>query len=190
MGDALDDGELLIADRFDGATILFADIVEFTPLVARMDAGDLIKELSNLFTAFDDLATRHGIEKIKTIGDAYMAASGIPSQRADHARAALDFARDILSTMSDSTVSEAGLQIRIGIHSGPVIAGVIGRKRSVYDVWGETVNLASRLESTGQPGKIHISSETKNALGEHVISAEKYVHVVKGVGEITSYFVE
>ena len=186
----LNNGETDIADRFAEATILFADIVEFTPLVARMDAGDLIKELSNLFTAFDDLATRHGIEKIKTIGDAYMAASGIPSHRADHARAAVDFARDILRTMSNSSVSEAGLEIRIGIHTGPVIAGVIGRKRSVYDVWGETVNLASRLESTGQPGKIHISAETKDAIGTRLSAAEEHQHTVKGVGEITSYFID
>ncbi len=185
----LNDGETNIADRFVGATIIFADIVEFTPLVARMDAGDLILELSNLFTAFDDLATLHGIEKIKTIGDAYMAASGIPLHRKDHAHAAVSFARDILRTMSDSTVSSAGLQIRIGIHSGPVIAGLIGRKRSIYDVWGETVNLASRLEATGRSGHIHISAETKDALGDHLPNAEAQTHFVKGVGEITSYFV-
>lgn len=185
----LNNGETQIADRFVGATIIFADIVDFTPLVARMDAGDLIKELSNLFTAFDDLATRHGIEKIKTIGDAYMAASGIPSHREDHAHAAVEFARDILIAMSDNTVSEAGLQIRIGIHSGPVIAGLIGRKRSVYDVWGATVNLASRLESTGKSGRIHVSAETKEALGSHLSETEKHTHVVKGVGEITSYFI-
>jgi adenylate cyclase len=185
----LNDGETNIADRFAGASIIFADIVDFTPLVARMDAGDLIKELSNLFTAFDDLATRHGIEKIKTIGDAYMAASGIPSHREDHARAAVDFARDILTTMSNNAVSDAGLQIRVGIHSGPVIAGLIGRKRSVYDVWGETVNLASRLESTGRSGRIHISAETKAALGSYLDKAETHTHVVKGVGKITSYFI-
>jgi class 3 adenylate cyclase len=185
----LNNGETHIVDRFEGATIIFADIVDFTPLVARMDAGDLIKELSNLFTAFDDMATRHGIEKIKTIGDAYMAASGIPLHRKDHAHAAVDFARDILTAMSDSSVSKAGLQIRIGIHSGPVIAGLIGRKRSVYDVWGETVNLASRLETSGQSGRIHISTETKDALGGDLASAEKHQHVVKGVGAITSYFI-
>ncbi|WP_170473286.1 adenylate/guanylate cyclase domain-containing protein [Ruegeria arenilitoris] len=185
----LNDGETNIADRFVGATIIFADIVEFTPLVARMDAGDLILELSRLFTAFDDLATMHGIEKIKTIGDAYMAASGIPLHRKDHAHAAISFARDILRTMSDSTISSAGLQIRIGVHSGPVIAGLIGRKRSIYDVWGETVNLASRLEATGRSGHIHISAQTKDALGDHLPNAEAQTHFVKGVGEITSYFV-
>jgi class 3 adenylate cyclase len=185
----LNNGETHIVDRFDGATILFADIVEFTPLVARMDAGDLIKELSNLFRAFDDLATQHGIEKIKTIGDAYMAASGIPSHREDHARAAVDFALDILKTMSEGRVSEAGLQIRIGIHSGPVIAGLIGRKRSIYDVWGATVNLASRLESAGRSGRIHISAETRNAVGIDLQNVEIHVHDVKGLGEITSYFI-
>ena len=103
--------------------------------------------------------------------------------------AAVDFARDILRTMSDNSVSEVGLQIRIGIHSGPVIAGLIGRKRSVYDVWGETVNLASRLESTGRSGRIHISSQTRDALGIDLAKVERHTHLVKGLGQITSYFI-
>ncbi|TMM51712.1 adenylate/guanylate cyclase domain-containing protein [Sulfitobacter sabulilitoris] len=185
----LNAGEAQIADRFVGATIVFADIVDFTPLVARMEAGDLVRELSNIFTAFDDLATRHSIEKIKTIGDAYMAVSGIPAQREDHARIAVDFARDILKTMSDGAVSKEGLQIRIGVHSGPVIAGLIGRKRSIYDVWGETVNLASRLESTGIAGKIQISKATKDALGTYLETVEEREHTVKGIGKVTSYFI-
>lgn len=185
----LNDGETHIADRFESATILFADIVDFTPLVARMDASDLVRELSNLFSAFDDLATQHGIEKIKTIGDAYMAAAGIPTHRADHAHSVLIFARDIIGAMSDRSVSEADLKIRVGIHTGPVIAGLIGKKRSVYDVWGETVNLASRLEATGKAGHIQISKATKDALGPHGQHAQARDHVVKGVGKITSYFI-
>jgi class 3 adenylate cyclase/CheY-like chemotaxis protein len=186
----LNSGETRIADRFPGATIVFADIVDFTPLVARMDAGDLVMELSNLFSAFDDLATAHNIEKIKTIGDAYMAASGIPAVRDDHARAAIDFARDILRTMSDRAVTQAGLQIRIGIHSGPVIAGLIGKKRSIYDVWGETVNLASRLESTGRAGQIQISAATRAALGADFGPCRSHQHRVKGIGELTTYFID
>jgi class 3 adenylate cyclase/CheY-like chemotaxis protein len=186
----LNSGETQIADRFVSATIVFADIVDFTPLVARMDAGDLVRELSSVFTAFDDLANHHGIEKIKTIGDAYMAASGIPEIRDDHAIKAVDFARDIIKVMSDSAVSRAGLQIRVGIHSGPVIAGLIGRKRSVYDVWGETVNLASRLESTGQAGRIQISGATKSALGGSLKHFREHEHDVKGVGRMTSYFID
>ena len=186
----LNDGETKIADRFAGASIIFADIVDFTPLVARMDADDLVKELSSVFTAFDELVNRHNIEKIKTIGDAYMAASGIPLRRDDHATAAVDFAQDILITMSDPAVNRAGLDIRIGIHTGPVIAGLIGRKRSVYDVWGETVNLASRLESTGEAGKIQISDATRKALSGSERTFRAHTHEVKGIGKMTSYFIE
>ena len=186
----LNAGETQIADRFKEATIIFADIVDFTPLVTRMDASDLVKELSSVFTAFDELVNKHEIEKIKTIGDAYMAASGIPAHREDHAKAAVAFARDILTVMSDSSINQVGLKIRIGIHTGPVIAGLIGRKRSVYDVWGETVNLASRLESTGQAGKIQISAETKVALGSYLEDYQERRHNVKGIGQITSYFIK
>lgn len=185
----LNNGETQIADRFEGATIIFADIVDFTPLVSRIDAGDLVKELSRIFTAFDELAGLHNIEKIKTIGDAYMAASGIPAHRDDHALAAVRFSQDMLKAMSDKTISTAGLQIRVGIHSGPVIAGLIGRTRSVYDVWGETVNLASRLETSGRAGQIHISGATKQQLGEERIDVSAHEHEVKGIGKLTSYFI-
>jgi class 3 adenylate cyclase len=184
----LNAGETQIADRFGSATILFADIVDFTPLVARMDAGDLVEALSRLFSSFDELATRHGIEKIKTIGDAYMAASGIPAPREDHATAVVDFARDMIAAMADFGEEHAPLQVRIGVHTGPVIAGVIGKKRSIYDVWGETVNLASRLESSGQAGLIQISEATLAALGARSGKVRPHRHSVKGIGEITSYF--
>ncbi|WP_223423804.1 adenylate/guanylate cyclase domain-containing protein [Tateyamaria pelophila] len=186
----LNNGETHIADRFEGATIVFADIVDFTPLVARIDASALVRELSSVFTAFDELALHHDIEKIKTIGDAYMAASGIPAKRPDHAEIAVDFARSMIRRMGDSSVSQAGLQIRVGVHSGPVIAGLIGRTRSVYDVWGETVNLASRLESSGQAGKIHISDATRRSIGRHVAACQAHQHSVKGIGPITSYFID
>ena len=184
----LNAGETQIADRFGSATILFADIVDFTPLVARMDPGDLVKALSALFTTFDELATQHGIEKIKTIGDAYMAASGIPTPRDDHARAVVGFAREMITAMAHVAPDTTPLQVRIGIHTGPVIAGLIGKKRSVYDVWGETVNLASRLESSGRAGRIQISEATKEALDQPSGEFEPRRHSVKGVGEIVSYF--
>jgi len=186
----LNEGETQIADRFDEATIIFADIVDFTPLVARMDASELVRELSSVFTEFDALAERHGIEKIKTIGDAYMAASGIPVHRNDHADAAVDFTKQMIARIEDSSVNRAGLQIRVGIHTGPVIAGIIGRTRSVYDVWGATVNLASRLEATGQAGRIHVSAETMHALSDGYLVSQKRVHDIKGVGPVTSYFIE
>ena len=186
----LNNGETQIADRFGNATIVFADIVGFTPLVARLDAGDLVDRLSGLFTAFDELVSRHRIEKIKTIGDAYMAASGIPAEREDHAHAAVDFARDLIRATAQTNGGAVDMNVRVGINSGPVIAGLIGRKRSVYDVWGETVNLASRLESTGMPGRIQISEATRDALGDYLDIVEARQHDVKGIGLITSYFID
>ncbi|WP_172327638.1 adenylate/guanylate cyclase domain-containing protein [Mangrovicoccus sp. HB161399] len=149
-------GEEVIADRFDAATIVFADIVDFTPLTRRIPAEELVGRLAELFLAFDGIAERHGIEKIKTIGDAYMAACGVPEPAEDHAARAFDFARDLIAATRDGS---GGLDIRVGLHAGPVVAGLIGRVRFLYDVWGETVNLASRLESTGVPGHIHLTGE-------------------------------
>src|SRR6056297_187701 len=186
----LNNGETKIADRFANATIVFADIVGFTPLVARLDAGDLVEQLSHLFITFDDLVTQHGIEKIKTIGDAYMAASGIPAEREDHAQAAIEFARDLIRATTKTTGSKLEMKVRVGINSGPVIAGLIGRKRSIYDVWGETVNLASRMESSGMADRIQISEATKHALGGYLKTAHARQHEVKGIGKITSYFID
>ncbi len=180
-------GETRIADRFDSATILFADIVDFTPLVARSDPIQLLNELAEVFLAFDELTVKHGIEKIKTIGDAYMTAAGIPLHRPDHAQATLAFARDMIEVMPQAKNTCAGLTIRIGIHTGPVIAGLMGQTRSVYDVWGETVNLASRLEATGEPGRIQISEATKNAVGQAGGLFETRDLIVKGYGPVTSY---
>jgi CheY-like chemotaxis protein len=141
-------GEKVIADRFDAATIIFADIVDFTPMVARTDPTDLVNLLHELFSSFDALADQHGIEKIKTVGDAYMAVAGVPEPQADHADRALAFSRGMIDVMSRGGAGRAALNIRVGLNSGPVIGGLIGQKRFVYDIWGETVNLASRLESS------------------------------------------
>ena len=181
----LREGEAVIADRIASATIIFADIVDFTPMVARTEPSALLRRLSALFLAFDDMADRHGVEKIKTIGDAYMAAAGVPHPRDDHAQAAVAFARDLIGTTRDGVGH--GLQMRIGIHSGPVIAGLIGRKRFVYDIWGEAVNMASRLESTGRPGRIHVSAATLALLGEVPLESAGEIDL-KGVGRVTTYF--
>ena len=182
----LRDGEAVIADRIPAATIVFADIVDFTPLVARTEPTALLRRLSALFRAFDDLADRHGVEKIKTIGDAYMAAAGLPEPHPDHARIAIAFARDVLQIMSQGI--GRGLSLRVGVHSGPVIAGLIGRKRFVYDIWGEAVNMASRLESSGQPGHIHISQATLDLLGE--LDGEVALETdLKGVGRTRTYII-
>jgi class 3 adenylate cyclase len=181
----LRDGEAVIADRIPSATIIFADIVDFTPMVARTEPSALLRRLSALFLAFDDIADRHGVEKIKTIGDAYMAAAGVPHPRPDHAQAAVAFARDLIATTRDGVGH--GLQMRIGIHSGPVIAGLIGRKRFVYDIWGEAVNMASRLESSGRPGRIHVSEATLALLGEVPLESAGEIDL-KGVGRVITYF--
>ncbi len=183
-------GETIIADRFEAATIIFADIVDFTRLVARTEPSALVGHLHDLFSKFDDLADHHGVEKIKTIGDAYMAVAGVPQPRRDHAACVLDFARDLVKLRTTSFGSTEPLKIRIGVSSGPVIAGLIGRKRFVYDVWGETVNLASRLESLGQPGRIHMSEATMNLLlnpPEQTIGSDR---MIKGVGRVRTFLVD
>ncbi|PZQ97076.1 MAG: adenylate cyclase [Cereibacter sphaeroides] len=184
----LNDGATTIADRFDAASIIFADFVDFTALVTRTEPHVLVRHLSEIFSAFDDLADRHGIEKIKTIGDAYMAAAGIPEASPDHARRALDFGRDMIRTANEQ--NSLGLAVRVGINCGPVIAGLIGRKRFVYDVWGDTVNLASRLESSGSPGRIHISESAHAALAGFITGAETQVQTLKGLGRVRSYLVD
>lgn len=185
----LRNGEEVIADRFDSATIVFADIVEFTPMAARLSPAELVERLTELFFAFDDIAERHGVEKIKTIGDAYMAACGIPEEREDHAHRALDFARDLIRVTSDKT--HDAMSIRVGLNSGPVVAGLIGRVRFIYDVWGQTVNLASRLEASGQPGRIHVSEASYALFLDRLgPSPEVLEHTLKGVGKIRTFLVD
>nr|WP_281358277.1 adenylate/guanylate cyclase domain-containing protein [Hongsoonwoonella zoysiae] len=186
----LANGEAVIADRIDMASILFADIVNFTELSARTPAVDLVHRLGALFSRFDDLADQHGIEKIKTIGDAYMAAAGLPDPRSDHAKAAVSFAKDILAETEKSIDRSSPLRLRIGIHSGPLIAGLIGRKRFVYDVWGHTVNLASRMESYGTAGRIQISQRTFDELRGERVAARKEVLDIRGIGLCTTYVLE
>ncbi len=159
IANRLKGGEHLIVDRFEAVTVLFADIVGFTALSARTDPEQLVTMLNELFSLFDRLAERHGLEKIKTIGDAYMVVAGIPEPVADHALRIARMAQDILdgvAAYAARTGTELG--IRIGIHSGPVLAGVIGEKKFIYDLWGDTVNTASRMESHGVPGRVHLSA--------------------------------
>jgi guanylate cyclase len=147
-----------IADQFAAASILFADVVDFTPLSERLQPAEVVGLLDHLFTHFDLLAERHGVEKIKTIGDAYMVAAGVPMPRDDHARVMALMALDMRDSMrSQDAVGHLGLEMRIGINSGPVVAGVIGRKRFLYDLWGDVVNMASRMESHGTPGQIQVT---------------------------------
>ena len=154
-------GENLIADACDAATVLFADIVGFTPLSERLPASEVVALLNHVFTSWDALAAHHGVEKIKTIGDAYMVVAGAPLHREDHAQAIADFAL-AMGPELDELAAATGhrLQLRIGIDSGPAIAGVIGRSKFTYDLWGDTVNTASRMESHAEPGTIQVTHRT------------------------------
>lgn len=160
-------GEPVIADQVSNASIVFADIVGFTKLSAGMHAYEVVSCLNKLFSEFDELAAQEAVEKIKTIGDCYMAASGIPVPRSDHAIAAARFARGmILATERLRTAFPVPLQIRVGVHSGPVMAGVIGRRTFAYDVWGDTVNIAARLEASAVPGRALVSAATAAQLSD------------------------
>ncbi len=149
-----------IAEQYDAASILFADVVGFTPMAAGMTALNLVDLLNDVFQCFDDLVEKYGLEKIKTIGDCYMVAAGVPRPRSDHAVAIVQLALDMQAAIAGRTFGGHRLAFRIGINSGPVVAGVIGRKKFIYDLWGGTVNLASRMESHGEAGAIQITAGT------------------------------
>jgi len=178
-----------IADHFDSASILFADVVDFTPWSEQLPPAAVVGYLDDLFSHFDELAERYGLEKIKTIGDCYMVAAGIPTLRPDHAHALALMALDMLEAMrSDDEVGRLGLELRIGINSGPVVAGVIGRKRFLYDLWGDAVNTASRMESGGTPGRIQITRATYELLGTEFECEPRGTIAVKGKGEVEAWY--
>ncbi len=183
--------EAAIADSFGEASVLFSDIVGFVPITRRLGAADTVAMLNNLVHGFDRLAAEHGVEKIKTIGDAYMAAAGIPTPTPDHAARLARMALG-LQAVADQTGATfgVGLQLRIGIALGPVMAGVIGANRFGYDIWGDAVNLAARLESSGEPGKIHVSSAFQEALAGDFTFTSRGPTTIKGVGETETWFLE
>ncbi|MFL5945367.1 MAG: adenylate/guanylate cyclase domain-containing protein [Gaiellaceae bacterium] len=178
-----------IADQFSSASILFGDVVDFTPLSERLPPTEVVALLDRLFSHFDVLAERHELEKIKTIGDCYMVAAGVPSARPDHARVLALMALDMQAAMcSLDEIAQLGLQLRIGINSGPVVAGVIGRKRFLYDLWGDAVNTASRMESHGTSGRIQITRATKELLSDEFLYEHRGAIPVKGKGEIEAWY--
>jgi class 3 adenylate cyclase len=182
-------GETAIADRVAEATILFCDVVGFTTLSQELTADRTIDFLSRIFSAFDRLAAELKVEKIKTIGDAYMVAAGIPEAQSDHADRIAALAPRMLEAVAGVAVAtELKLQARVGIHTGPIIAGVIGTHKFVYDVWGDTVNTASRMESHSLPGRIQVSSATRAALGDRFTLERRGVIEVKGKGMMETYF--
>lgn len=181
-------GEVNIADQHANATVLLADLVGFTALAAHISAEQVVCLLNEMFSAFDLLADRHGVEKIKTIGDAYMAVGGIPLPRRDHAAAAVELAlglRDEITRFNQQYGTS--IRIRIGVSTGPIIAGVIGNRKFAYDLWGDTVNLACDLESVGEPDNILVSEATYERL-KHLFRFERKANLVcKGRGEIIGY---
>jgi adenylate cyclase len=189
IADRLKDHAQPIADQFESASILFADVVDFTPWSEQLPPAEVVGYLDHLFSRFDELAERYGVEKIKTIGDCYMVAAGVPTERTDHARALAFMALDMLEAMgSDDKVGHLGLELRVGINSGPVVAGVIGRKRFLYDLWGDAVNTASRMESHGTPGRIQITRATYELLADEFVCDRRGPIAVKGKGEIESWY--
>ncbi|MEO0633872.1 MAG: adenylate/guanylate cyclase domain-containing protein, partial [Pseudomonadota bacterium] len=178
-----------IADKLPNVAVLFADIVDFTPRAASLAPDQVVSFLSRVFTVFDELAERHGLEKIKTIGDSYMVAAGMPSPVGDPAHRAANMALDMLRVAKDlSDEFPEGLELRIGLHAGPVVAGVIGNRKLFYDVWGETVNTASRMESHGMPGRIQVTKAAFNELKRDYTFAERGMVDIKGVGEIETWW--
>jgi guanylate cyclase len=178
-----------IAAHYDEASILFADIVGFTPMAATMLPLTLVDLLNDVFECFDDLVDKYELEKIKTIGDCYMVAAGVPRQRVDHAEALVNFALDMRAEIGKRTFGGRRLAFRIGINSGPVVAGVIGRRKFIYDLWGETVNMASRMESHGTSGVIQITRNTFDLVSEHFVCQARGPIEVKGVGQVETWYV-
>jgi class 3 adenylate cyclase len=168
--------------------VLFADVVDFTPFTERTAPEQVVGVLDEIFTAFDHLAERLGMEKIKTIGDAYMAVAGLPEARPDHASAAAEMALAMQEELGRvSAALNLDLTIRIGMQSGPVIAGVIGRRKFIYDLWGDTVNTASRMESSGLPGRIQVTEAVFERL-RHAYEFEPRGEVeIKGKGRLRTY---
>jgi adenylate cyclase len=173
-----------IAAHYESASVLFADVVGFTPMAAAMSPLGLVNLLNEVFSSFDDLVEKHGLEKIKTIGDCYMVAAGVPRERADHALALVQLALEMRDVAASRAFGGEMLAFRIGVNSGPVVAGVIGRKKFIYDLWGATVNLASRMESHGQTGAIQITRSTYALVGAEFECESAGTIPVKGTGEV------
>ncbi len=178
-----------LVDQFAEATVLFADIVDFTSLAAQITPDEMLEWLNDIFSTFDELANACGLEKIKTIGDSYMAASGVPTPRADHVAAAASMALEILDMAAHMrTPHGEAFHLRIGLDTGPVLAGVIGNTKFSYDLWGDTVNTASRMESHGLPDRIQVTPAIYDRLCDHFVFEERGLISVKSKGEMKTYW--
>jgi class 3 adenylate cyclase len=188
VADRLKAGETSIADSHPEVTVLFADLVDFTRLAGDTAPRDLVQMLNEIFSQFDWLAELHQLEKIKTIGDAYMVVGGLPQARVDHAQAVAAMALDMRTVVSRLNArTRLGFEVRIGISSGPVVAGIIGSKKFIYDLWGDTVNIASRMESHGQIGAIQVSQSTYDLLRDQFTFQARGPVEIKGKGPMSTY---
>jgi guanylate cyclase len=177
----------MIADDYESASVLFADVVNFTPMSARMSPPELVGLLNTLFSAFDRFVDELGLEKIKTVGDAYMVAAGVPVARPDHAHAVAALALRIRDHTENHKFDGHDLSMRIGINSGPLVAGIVGTHKFAYDLWGDVVNTASRMESTGVPGSIQITQATHEIIRDDFVCEPRGVVSVKGKGDMSTY---
>lgn len=191
IADRLKSGEEVIADRVDGVTILFADLVGSTQLSEQLTPDHLVRVLNEIFTPFDDLADQFGLEKIKTLGDAYMVVGGLPAAQPDHVEAVADMALAMREELAGHAVPGFGrLRMRFGIHTGSVVAGVIGKRKFSYDLWGDTVNTASRMESHGIPDTIQVTEEVYEALKGRYTFTTRGPAEIRGKGEMNTYLLE
>jgi class 3 adenylate cyclase/CheY-like chemotaxis protein len=189
IAERLKNGESLIADDFEDSTVLFADLAGFTKLSSTISATDVVMQLNSIFSLFDGLIVKYSLEKIKTIGDCYMLAGGVPKPLSSHADSVVKMALDMLDTIEQiNTKTNQSLKIRIGINSGPVSAGVIGKEKFIYDLWGDTVNVASRMESFGSNDKIHISKSTYSQLKDNYSFTKRDLIEIPGKGKMQTYF--
>jgi adenylate cyclase len=186
IAERLKNKQEMIADKLDNVTVLFADIVGFTTISQQLNADELVELLNTIFSRFDRVAKKYGLEKIKTIGDAYMVAGGVPLPLQDHCSNVAKFALEINEIMNSQELS-GSLKLRIGIHTGPVIAGVIGEEKFIYDLWGDTVNTASRMESHGIEGSIQVTEEVYQKLGDKFVLEFRGEQVIKGKGILKTY---
>ena len=184
-------GESRIAETYPATTVLFADLEGFTPWARETDPERVVDFLDDLFSRFDALAARHGVEKIKTIGDAYMAVAGAPEPNTDHAATAVALARDMLAVVAEARQrSSVPLALRVGLASGPVVGGIIGQRRILFDLWGDTVNTADRMQSGGLPDRIQVAPSTHDLLRDRYAFEEREPIDVKGLGSMTTYLVQ
>ncbi len=180
----------IIAERYEDVSILFADIVDFTPLSAQLSPGDLVDFLNRIFSLFDELVDKHGLEKIKTVGDAYMVAGGLPDPCSGHLRAMARLALEMLEQVRTVRAGENHVRLRIGLNVGTVVAGVIGIRKFIYDVWGETVNTAQRLESHGVPDRINVSEAVYLRLKDAFQFEPRGPIDLKGQGSALTWFLD